>query len=435
MKKLSLFFSAAVAALAFLLATTTSCTDKCEQSYTYMAYEPVYLSFAELRQPLTITAGHDLKQPGKIYFKAPYLLINERNQGVHVIDNSNPASPQNVAFIEIPGNIDMAVKNNVLYADSYTDLLAIDISNPANASLLSRTENAFTDIYPVDPNLGIITGYNQVERTDVYDCNQMYPMPYLYNDVAGGGVMTDNSVGGAPETGGSGGATGGTNNAPSNGVGGSMARFTLGSDYLYIVTPYNLQTYQLSNPTQPVLTTTTYLGWNIETIFPFRNHLLIGSQTGMFIYDLVNPASPSYVSQFAHVTSCDPVVAEGNYAYVTLRSGTPCQGFTNELNVLDISTLTNPQLIKTYPMTNPHGLGIDNGTLFICDGDAGLKIYDASDVYTIDQHQLAHYDNINAFDVIPYNQVLLMIGSNGLYQYDYSNLQNITLLSTIPVKP
>ena len=84
-------------------------------------------------------------------------------------------------------------------------------------------------------------------------------------------------------------------------------------------------------------------------------------------------------------------------------------------------------------MTNPHGLGIDEKTLFICDGDAGLKAYDASDVNAIDRNQLAHYEDINAVDVIPFNDVLMMIGADGIFQYDYSDPRNIKLLSKIAI--
>ena len=65
--------------------------------------------------------------PGKIYFKEGYIFINEELKGIHVIDNRNPENPQNIGFIEIPGNVDIAIKNNTLYADSYIDLGAIDI--------------------------------------------------------------------------------------------------------------------------------------------------------------------------------------------------------------------------------------------------------------------------------------------------------------------
>ena len=140
-----------------------------------------------------------------------------------------------------------------------------------------------------------------------------------------------------------------------------------------------------------------------------------------------------HISTYQHVRSCDPVVVDDRYAYVTLRSGTECQGFTNQLEVIDVDNLESPQLVKVYPMTNPHGLGIDDNTLFICDGDDGLKAYDATDVNTIDQNMLAHYKDINAFDVIPFNDILMMIGSDGIFQYDYSNPEDIRLLSKIDI--
>jgi hypothetical protein len=84
-------------------------------------------------------------------------------------------------------------------------------------------------------------------------------------------------------------------------------------------------------------------------------------------------------------------------------------------------------------MTNPHGLGIDNKTLFICDGSDGLKAFDATDIAKVNNNLLAHYQNINARDVIPFNKVLMMIGDDGIFQYDYSNTADIRLLSQINV--
>jgi hypothetical protein len=85
-------------------------------------------------------------------------------------------------------------------------------------------------------------------------------------------------------------------------------------------------------------------------------------------------------------------------------------------------------------MSNPHGLGKDGNTLFICDGTAGLKVFDATSPEAISTTPVMTAGNIQATDVIPLNQHLLMIGEDGLYQYDYSNLTNITLLSKIAVE-
>ena len=70
---------------------------------------------------------------------------------------------------------------------------------------------------------------------------------------------------------------------------------------------------------------------------------------------------------------------------------------------------------------------------FICDGDDGLKAFDATDINKIPENQLAHYKNINAVDVIPFNNVLMMIGEDGIFQYDYSDPKAIRMLSKIEI--
>ena len=84
-------------------------------------------------------------------------------------------------------------------------------------------------------------------------------------------------------------------------------------------------------------------------------------------------------------------------------------------------------------MTNPQGLGKDGDLLFICYGSAGLKVYDATDPKLISEHLIYSYPNIKAYDVIPIGGVLVLIGDDGLYQYNYSDVKNISLISTISV--
>ncbi len=151
----------------------------------------------------------------------------------------------------------------------------------------------------------------------------------------------------------------------------------------------------------------------------------------MFIYNINNPDNPVLAGQFAHVRSCDPVIADDNFAYVTLRSGTACQGFTNQLDVLQLNNLTDPQLLKSYDFNNPHGLSKDGNLLFICDGNAGLKVYDASDVMNL--KLIKQISNLETYDVVAYNNIALVVAKDGLYQYDYSNLNEIRLLSKIGI--
>ena len=171
------------------------------------------------------------------------------------------------------------------------------------------------------------------------------------------------------------------------------------------------------------------LTWRgLETIFQYENKLFFGTQTGMLVYDITDPVNPVKISEFNHIQSCDPVVVEGDLAYVTLSSGNSCNRGVDRLDIIDLSDITDPQLLKSYAMTNPHGLGIDDNTLFICDG---AEIYNSEDPY--DLQLIAHFPGIHAWDVIPVQGLLLMIGDDGFYQYDYIGPDQIRLISTIPV--
>ncbi|MEM6524126.1 MAG: hypothetical protein AAGF85_02665 [Bacteroidota bacterium] len=406
----------------------SSCTDECEVQQQYTYYEPVYISMTELRNSVDVVAPQEIKEVGKIFFQNNTLFINEPNEGIHVINNSDPANPDPLAFITVPGSFDLAVQGNILFTDSYIDLVAIDISDLNNVTEVGRLENIFDGYnsygFYADEDLGVVTDWVLSTSVEVYesDCNtNIYPWGGFYYErgIAVADQASFNSTAAV---------------APTNpGIGGSMARFALSGNFLYTIDIDELQPVDVSLPSGMTTGTRTYVDWGIETIFPTNGVLFIGAQAGMHIMDISDPLNPEEISRYQHVRSCDPVVVDGDLAFVTLRSGTECQGFTNQLEVIDISNLESPELLHVYAMDNPHGLGKDGDALFICDGSSGLKIYNASDVSAIDQNQLAHYDEIQAFDIIPFNNVAMMIGEDGLFQYDYSDLSDIKLLSHMKI--
>jgi hypothetical protein len=423
--------------LGFLLSGCVQ--DRCEEDITYVQMQPVYRSMAELREMIGSESPRPLRDPGKLYLMGRYVFIAEVNEGIHVIDNLDPRNPQNIAFIRVPGVRDMAVKGSIMYVDSYTDLVSLDIRDPQNVTEVDRDADVFPygswhDGLWADPDSGIAIHFDKVEITETIDCGETSAMLL---DGGNSGFAQQNvrlftTDLDAAVTQNEAGARGGEH---ANGLGGSMARFTLVRDHLYVVTNTDLQAYSVASVANPGFRSTQAIGWgDIETIFPMNDHLLIGSMNGMYVYALENPDQPTYTSEMQHMRSCDPVVAQGEYAYVTLRGGTTCGSTLNQLDVVNISDIDNPWLVASYPMHNPHGLGIRDGVLFICDGDEGLKVYDASDVMAIDENQLAHFADIHAFDVIPVPQILLMVGEDGFYQYDYSDLSDIRLLSTIEVQ-
>ncbi len=197
-----------------------------------------------------------------------------------------------------------------------------------------------------------------------------------------------------------------------------------------------MKLFNLKNPSKPSYDGFLNLGFGIETIFPYKDKIFLGTTTGVQIWDNKNPQKPTFLSRLDHARACDPVVVENDIAYVTLRSMNNFSrcgpAFSNQLDVIDVSNLASPKLLKSYQMENPYGLGIDNSKLFICEGTKGLKTFDASK--SMDIKQLQHFKDMNAYDVIPLNNTLMVIGKDGLYQYDYSNLNSLKLLSKIAVK-
>jgi hypothetical protein len=413
-----------------------SCSDKCEVTNTYTYFEPVYATKAEIKAAIGLRASQVISNAGRIYFKDGILFINESGEGIHIIDNRNPASPMPMNFLNIPGNYDLAIIGNTLYADSYVDLIAFDISNLSSIKEVGRMEGLFdhynTFGFMANDTWGMITDWKEIKKVSISESgceSQLQPWGgMLYeNGIAFDSFAAKSFDGRAAVA-----PTGNLGSSANTGIGGSMARFTIANNYLYALDDSKLDIVSLASPRSPVAKNEIQLNWWPETLFPNGNSLFIGTRNGMFIFDINTPDNPKQLSAYQHIVSCDPVVVEGDYAYVTLYAG-GC-GNLNQLEVVNISNLSSPQLVKTYPFTSPHGVGIDNGILFICDGNDGLKIFDASDVNAITSKQLAHYPNINALDVIPFNDVAMMIGSDGLYQYSYGDIKNIKLLSKIAIE-
>ncbi len=122
-----------------LVLLSSSCEDRKFQTFT--ANVPIYMSYDNLREAIEAEEPRALEEPGKIYFKDNYIFINEYMKGVHVIDISDPATPSPISFINVPGNVDMAIKNNILYVDSYIDIVLIDISDPLAPVEISRLDS------------------------------------------------------------------------------------------------------------------------------------------------------------------------------------------------------------------------------------------------------------------------------------------------------
>lgn len=394
--------------------------DTCKHTFSYTLYLPVYKTTAEVRANIKSNPAKEIQEPGKIVVLDNYIFLNELDKGIHIIDNSNPSSPKNIAFIDIPGNEDIAVKGNTLYADLYTDLVTLDITDPLHTVVKKYNEGVFP--YRIYSNgfygdsTKIIADWTKRDTTVTQDCAS-YGELYYTPGIALATYASQSSK---------------SSPSPAIGQGGSMARFALVGNYLYTVGDQDLSIFNITNSNNPLFSNKMQVDWHVETIYPFKNNLFVGSNNGMFIYDINSSSSnPLKVGEFTHARSCDPVIADDNYAYVTLHSGSTCLGYNNELDVVKLNNLTNAELVKTYNLTSPLGLSKDGNLLFICDGTDGLKIYNASNILSL--QLLKQFPGMETYDVIAWNKMALVVAKDGLYQYDYSNVNNIHLVSKLNI--
>lgn len=401
----------------------TSCLeDECVENREFFQYQPVRMTLAEMRQDIEVFPSFALKEPGKMYYYKNMLFINERGKGVHIYNNEDPSNPVYLHFYRIHANFDIAIKDDIMYADNGIDIISLDISDLANPVITKRIENFKQAYLPAGDNSPIYLYSIALPTKAVFNCSDSN---FNENEFWRGDVLFSNTFkGGAVDLGSnsSGGST--------QGVGGSTARFTLVENYLYAVSDRNLISIDISTKNMPNLVSRNGMGGGIETIFPYKNNLFIGSTGGMYIYGLDNPAYPNQITEFSHARACDPVVVQGDYAYVTLRSGSACQGFSNQLEIIDISNISSPELVKIYPMKNPNGLSINGDIMYLCESDYGLKILDVSDKLNV--KELTFNEDIKVSDVIYLGDAhLLAIGNDGFYQYDVTDPTDIKLISQI----
>lgn len=216
-----------------------------------------------------------------------------------------------------------------------------------------------------------------------------------------------------------------------------MARFAIKEDLLYVLGTSTLHVYNIEADTFKLLRnvdiSVNEFGAAMETIFVNGDFLYLGATDGMYIYSIANPQNPRFAFQYQHIVACDPVVVQGNRAYVTMRSGNACGGGVNALDILDITNPYEPELLRSHTMTSPHGLGVNGNLLFVCEGNAGLKVFDVSDELG-GIIQLQHEQGLHAYDVIVRQNHAIVTGDDGIYQYEYStDGQQLDLESVIPV--
>lgn len=220
-------------------------------------------------------------------------------------------------------------------------------------------------------------------------------------------------------------------NINTSGTGGSMARFTIAGNYLYVVDKTHLKVFNVSEASLPVLKSNIEVGFEIETIYPFRDKLFIGSTSVVHIFAIEDPEQPEKLSTAISpqvFRRCDPVVAKDSVAYATLRTNNECGGTQSILAVYDIRNVLAPVQVTGVPVEEPYGLGYADSALYVCDRSS-LIVFDITDPFNPVWKTQIFGDSY--FDVIPYGNTLVCWIRNGVALFDISNRLAPQLITTI----
>lgn len=219
------------------------------------------------------------------------------------------------------------------------------------------------------------------------------------------------------------------------GQGGSMARFTIMGNYLYTVDKENLNVFDITNGALPVFKRSVPVGFEIETIFPFKDKLFIGSTSLVHIFSIADPANPQKLSEAISpdiMRRCDPVVAKDTVAFATLRTNSACGGTQSVLATYDIRNVLHPVQRGTAFMQEPYGLGYSDNTLYVCDGMDGLVIFDITNPFSpVRVGVISTSFDSKFMDVIPYGDILVCWVTDGMVLYDITDKHHPVLIKKI----
>lgn len=148
--------------------------------FSQTGFKPVYAKSGDLKELIKTTGPQSMTSTGKIYIKGKYLLVNRPYEGVHIFDNTDNKNPVNLAFLEIPGNVDVSMKGDYLYADYIGKIAVIDLADIQKPRVTQTVElNTEFQNYPPtasqddfvwrtyfecpDPKKGVVVGWVHTE--------------------------------------------------------------------------------------------------------------------------------------------------------------------------------------------------------------------------------------------------------------------------------
>jgi len=218
------------------------------------------------------------------------------------------------------------------------------------------------------------------------------------------------------------------------GKNGSVARFAIKDDFMYTIDFDYLRIFSLAVPSDPLLVQSVRVGYGLETIYIYGQHIYLGAVDGVYILNIDDPAHPHQTQKVEHHISCDPVVVQGIYAYSTQRvNNIGCGNFSwssSALAVYDVSDPGNSELVKNIPMGEPYGLAVENTWLFVCDEDkGGVVVYDITN--PADPIQKAITSVNEPRDIILMHPYMVVSTKTKFELYNYADPLNMYFVSSL----
>lgn len=413
-------------AILAVMVILVGCTDTADVTVTYTKGTAIYGDLDAIRStPVFEGARGAIVDAGKLFSNEELLLIGEEGEGIHIFNNADPENPVATGFLNIPGNREFFVKDNTVFAESFYDMVKIDITDAMAPRLVTRLENAISSELTNQQGETLIgfefeTVTEKVNKDDdIYSqiIDSSGPLYYDFEENLIPPSAVPTSFAGS-----------------SNSAIGSINRIAELDGYVYVIGNSRLSVYDNNGEFRQIYSDFA-VSWQMETVFPFNDRLFIGTRNSVDIYNINDPSNPTYESGFWHATSCDPVLpVDGDIAYATLRTGDDnfCPGDDNALVVLDVSELTFVNQLQEIDMESPYGLTMIENRLYVGEGPNGLKIFDASDPRNL---QLIEHDrSIQAYDVLAhpvYSNIVMIAGPEGFSQYRIEGGDIQTQISTI----
>lgn len=162
--------------LAVLVAGLFSgCGDDSVEPFSGFGKRPVYVPLSQLNDIKSLPP-RPVELSGTIFLRDNLFFMLEQRQGIHVFNVADPGNPVAVVFWQIPAIGDFSISGNRLFADSWRDLVTIDISDIHNIRSIDRQTGLFEpQLFPplfngifecVDETKGAVTGWEDAFLTE-----------------------------------------------------------------------------------------------------------------------------------------------------------------------------------------------------------------------------------------------------------------------------